>query len=71
MNHLTQKLTVLLSLSGLLQSIVLCQDTPLGLFEGHGDIGAVGVPGSAMVDAGQKSYLVTGGGENMLSLIHI
>jgi hypothetical protein len=46
-------------------AVVRGQEAPLGLFEGHGDVGAVGVPGSVAYDAGPKSYLVTGGGENM------
>ncbi|UCD48788.1 MAG: TolB family protein [Phycisphaerales bacterium] len=43
----------------------LSQNTSLGLFEGHGDIGDVGVPGAVRYDGGQQSYVVTGGGENM------
>jgi len=65
MNHLPRKLTVLLILNCLIQGIVWCEETPLGLFEGHGDIGAVGVPGSVGVDAGQTAYVVAGSGENM------
>jgi len=57
---------VLLSLGCLLLgTAVWCQEAPLGLFEGHGDVGTVGVPGSVTYDAGPQSYLVTGGGENM------
>jgi WD40 repeat protein len=41
------------------------QDSALGLFEGHGDIGAVQKSGSVKYDPGQKSYLVAGGGDNM------
>ncbi|NQV31877.1 MAG: TolB family protein [Phycisphaeraceae bacterium] len=65
MNHLRTHCIVLLSLTCLLQGAASCQDARLGLFEGHGDIGAVGVPGSVMVDAQQQDYLVNGGGENM------
>ena len=66
MGNRVPKFAVLLSLGYLLQSTAaLCQETPLGLFEGHGDVGAVGVPGSVTYDAGPQSYLVTGGGENM------
>jgi hypothetical protein len=46
-------------------STSLSQRPALGLFEGHNDVGAVGKPGLVEFDAGQKSYLVTGGGENM------
>jgi TolB protein len=37
----------------------------LGLFEAHGDVGAVGKPGSVVHDAKAGTYTVTGGGENM------
>ncbi len=43
----------------------MSENPSLGLFDGHSDIGAVGVPGSVVYDAGQGSYLVAGGGENM------
>lgn len=66
MNHRAPELAVLLCLVYLLSSTaVWCQETPLGLFEGHSDVGAVGVPGSVTYDAGSQSYLVAGGGENM------
>ncbi|HEU0004669.1 MAG TPA: hypothetical protein VFS12_01645 [Terriglobia bacterium] len=41
------------------------QDAPLGLFEKHGDIGLVGRSGNVDYDPAQKTYLITGGGENM------
>jgi TolB protein len=41
------------------------QEQPLGMFEGHGDVGEVGKPGRVEYDAARSSYLVTGGGENM------
>lgn len=41
------------------------QKTALGLFEGHGDIGSAGKTGLVEYDASQKSYQITGGGENM------
>ncbi len=37
----------------------------LGPFESHGDIGVVLHPGSAMFDAAQKTFTVSGSGENM------
>ncbi|MBO0799051.1 MAG: hypothetical protein J2P31_09535, partial [Blastocatellia bacterium] len=40
-------------------------DSPLGIFEKHGDIGDVRKPGAAEYDAARKSYTITGGGENM------
>ena len=41
------------------------QNSSLGLFKKHGDIGSVGKPGAVDYDRAQKAYLVTGGGENM------
>lgn len=40
-------------------------DVALGLFEAHGDVGAVGKPGTVAYDAKAGTYTVTGGGENM------
>jgi TolB protein len=37
----------------------------VGIFEGHGDVGAVGHRGSIEYDPARKSYLISGGGENM------
>ncbi|MCX5645520.1 MAG: hypothetical protein NTZ17_12725 [Phycisphaerae bacterium] len=66
MNDRAQKFAVLLSLGCLFQSTaVLCQEVPLGLFEGHSDVGVVGVPGAVTYDGGPQSYLIAGGGENM------
>lgn len=41
------------------------QDAELGLFDAHGDIGAVGRTGSVEYDTGSRTYRVAGGGENM------
>src|SRR5439155_27035177 len=38
---------------------------PVGMFEGHGDVGAVLHPGSVDYDAAQKTYTISGSGENM------
>ncbi|MDX2029324.1 MAG: hypothetical protein SF339_01550 [Blastocatellia bacterium] len=43
----------------------LQQPASIGIFDGHGDIGAVQKPGSAEYDAAGKSYTIAGGGENM------
>ena len=43
----------------------LAGDGGLGLFEAHGDVGAVGKPGAVVYDAKAGTYTVTGGGENM------
>jgi TolB protein len=39
----------------------------LGVFEGQTDVGSVAHPGSAEYDAGTRSYVVAGSGENMWS----
>jgi hypothetical protein len=38
---------------------------PLGLFEGHADVGGARRAGSGRFDAAQGSYVITGGGANM------
>jgi hypothetical protein len=38
---------------------------PIGIFEGHGDVGTVLHPGSVAHDPGQGTYRVSGSGENM------
>ncbi len=59
--------TILILSSGLLlhTRTVSSQQPALGIFENHGDVGAVNKPGSAEYDAATKSYTVAGGGENM------
>jgi hypothetical protein len=46
--------------------VLLSQDAgALGLFDGHGDVGAVLHPGSAVYDASERTYTLSGSGENM------
>jgi len=40
----------------------------VGIFEGRGDVGTVLHPGSVDYDASQKTYTITGSGENMWSV---
>jgi TolB protein len=40
---------------------------PVGLFDGHADVGAPALPGSASYDAETQSYVVAGAGANMWS----
>ncbi|WP_205678771.1 TolB family protein [Aquisphaera insulae] len=40
-------------------------DGPVGLFEGHGDVGDVLHSGSSAFDAGRNAYTLAGSGENM------
>ena len=37
----------------------------VGIFEGHGDVGSVLHPGSSDYDATERTYTLTGSGENM------
>ena len=51
-------------------SIVLCFSTaqaqsPLGLFEGHGDVGKVRRAGSVTYDPQRREYVIAGSGQNM------
>ena len=39
--------------------------SPVGIFEAHSDVGAVLHPGGAVYQAAQKTYSITGSGENM------
>jgi TolB protein len=39
--------------------------SPVGIFEGHGDVGTVLHPGSTEFDAAAKTYTITGSGNNM------
>ena len=45
----------------------VCQvnTTPIGLFDGHLDVGSVLHPGSTSFDAAKQTYTVAGSGENM------
>lgn len=48
-----------------LTSSALPQQKPIGQFDDHGDVGAVQKKGSVEYDSAQRSYTITGGGENM------
>jgi TolB protein len=64
----TAKLTVLAGVTSLLLATVgsvLAQKQPLGLFDGHGDIGAVLKPGSAQYDPKTRQYELAGSGYNI------
>jgi len=47
------------------QSANVPAETPIGMFEGRGDVGAVLHAGSAEYDAAKRSYTISGSGENM------
>lgn len=40
-------------------------ENPLGVFDGHGDIGPVDLPGSALYDTQKQDYVIAGSGLNM------
>jgi TolB protein len=66
MNRFTKIFLLLFSLSILLQAVpVASEDKALGLFEKHADIGPVGKSGAVQYDVTKKSYVITGGGENI------
>ena len=52
-------------LASLAPVFVVAQTDAVGVFEGHGDVGAVLHPGSIDYDAEKKSYALSGSGENM------
>ncbi len=45
--------------------IAFSQNSSIGLFENHGDIGKINIPGSVEYNAEQKTYTISGSGENM------
>jgi hypothetical protein len=60
------KLYHLLLLTGLLvTNIAFAQHMPLGVFEGHGDIGKGVKPGSAVYHPKKKEYVISGAGYNI------
>lgn len=66
MKHFMRTVMATMSLGIFLQAdSTLSQNSALGLFEKHGDIGAVLKTGAVEYDAQAQSYLVAGGGENM------
>ena len=59
------RVTILGILVALAGSVEPAQEGALGLFEAHGDVGAVGRKGGVVYDAKAGAYTVTGGGGNM------
>ncbi len=57
-----------LIVAGLVAPLAVAQDSakaPVGIFDGHGDVGEVLHPGSAKFDQAAGKYVVSGSGENM------
>src|SRR2546422_827719 len=66
MKRLPRIFAVLLGVCLLLRATTArSQDSSLGQFEGHSDVSSVRNAGLLNYDAALRSYLVTGGGENM------
>jgi tricorn protease-like protein len=66
MNNITLRILALISFGILFQTnISFAQDSGLGLFEGHGDIGHVLKTGSVEYNSAKKTYLISGSGYNM------
>ena len=60
-----KKRTAGFTLCLLLAGIALAQDKPIGIFEGHRDIGDPLLKGSAIYDPNTQEYTVSGAGANM------
>ncbi len=67
----TTRVSRLLTLIVLISSsiFVLAQSTPIGIFDGHGDVGENPKAGSATYDAATGEYRVTGGGANIWAAV--
>jgi len=68
MNPKTARQIILTLMSGTLSFSIApagAQDHPLGQFDGHGDIGAPTLAGSASYDAANQEYTLTAAGTNM------
>jgi TolB protein len=57
-------ISIAISLTSLCISLH-AQSSPLGIFDGHSDVGAVQHPGTVAYDAARATYTITGSGENM------
>jgi len=62
---LAAALSLLIVISAVPHVVVGETTMPVGVFDGHGDVGTVLHPGSVEYDAANKTYTVTGSGENM------
>src|ERR1044071_4028897 len=66
MKSFTATVLILLSLGILFASgSAYCQDSKLGVFEKHDDIGAVRKPGSVTYNPNKQEYVIEGSGTNM------
>ncbi|MDB6064051.1 MAG: hypothetical protein JWR26_259 [Pedosphaera sp.] len=64
--HPHRALVVLALLSfSIMRSAAQTAAPPLGIFEGHNDVGLTGHAGAVQFDPAKKTYLISGGGGNM------
>ena len=57
----------LLNVGDRLRTLARSMPDPVGIFDGHGDIGPVKIPGSAVYDEAAEAYAVRASGSNMWS----
>ncbi|HYE72082.1 MAG TPA: biopolymer transporter TolR [Blastocatellia bacterium] len=60
-----RKIATLLTLSTILCAFTYAQNKPVGIFEGHEDVGAVATPGSVVYDGEKQTYTIKASGTNM------
>ena len=65
--HARLQIAIIVSAGVLLSEQVCAQNanSPLGIFEGHDDVGTILHPGAVDYDATKKTYTISGSGENM------
>ena len=63
--QLRTALPMLMALASLGPSVALCQETRLGQFDGHTDVGSPKIPGSATYNAVSQEYAFAASGVNM------
>ena len=65
--HSVLQIALIISTGPFLSASAEAQNTqaPVGIFEGHADVGTVLHPGSVDYDAARKTYTISGSGENM------
>src|ERR1700688_3447965 len=60
-------LLMMLAFAASTQDEARAQESAVGIFEGHGDVGTVLHTGTSEYDSSKRSYTLTGSGENMWS----
>jgi TolB protein len=62
---LSRRASLIFGIALLFLSFFSAKAAPIGIFQGHGDVGTVLHPGTATFDAAAGSYTISGSGENM------